>query len=72
MYIDMNEETISSVIGAMSAQIQTLQHDNEWLRDRLAAETRRANAATTAARVAEKEFDRDELEEFLMEVEDGV
>ena len=72
MYIDMNEETISSVIGAMFAQIQTLQHDNEWLSDRLAAETRRANAATTAARVAEKEFDRDELEEFLKEVEDGV
>ena len=72
MYIDVNEEQISTAFTAMTERIQTLEQENEWLRDRLAAETRRANAATTAARVAEKEFDRDELEEFLKEVEDGV
>lgn len=69
MYIDLNEEQISTAFAAMTERIQTLEQENEWLRDRLVVETRRANTVQPAAPEAPAEFDADALEEYLKEVE---
>ena len=69
MYIDLNDEQISTAFAAMTAHIQALEEQNEWLRDRLAAETRRANTIQPTEPEVPEEFDADALEEYLREVE---